>query len=82
MFAFDIKRVVRGDEMNYPITCLDCGTKAKTTLFKGGCYWCGSHNVTRIGGIKMENQTHLNAVGEITEMLYEAKEAANDEPAV
>jgi hypothetical protein len=34
------------------------------------------------GGIKMENQTHLNAVGEITEMLYEAKEAANDEPAV
>jgi hypothetical protein len=30
----------------------------------------------------MENQTHLNAVGEITEMLYEAKEANNDEPAV
>jgi hypothetical protein len=30
----------------------------------------------------MENQTHLNAVGEITEMLNEAKEAATDEPAV
>jgi hypothetical protein len=30
----------------------------------------------------MENQTHLNAVGEITKMLYKAKEAANDEPAI
>jgi hypothetical protein len=39
------------------------------------------NSVTK-GGIKMENQTHLNAVGEITGILYEAKEAANDEPAV
>jgi hypothetical protein len=30
----------------------------------------------------MENQTHLNAIGEITEMLYVAKEAATNEPAV
>jgi hypothetical protein len=30
----------------------------------------------------MEQQTHLNAVGEITEMLYEAKEARHDDPAV
>lgn len=30
----------------------------------------------------MENQTHLNAVGEITEMIYVAKEANNDDSAV
>jgi hypothetical protein len=30
----------------------------------------------------MENQAHLNAVGEITKMLYVVKEANHDEPAV
>jgi hypothetical protein len=30
------------------------------------------------GGENMENQTHLNAVGEITEMIYAAKNGKDE----
>jgi hypothetical protein len=33
--------------LTYPISCLDCGTTAKTTLFNGSCHWCGSFNLTK-----------------------------------
>ena len=81
----EIDRLKKHKDYMYQLACRaefdETDWKEFERTYQAFWYAFRKNSVTK-GGIKMEKQTHLNAVGEITEMINASKEANNDVPAV